>query len=1357
MKNPLTQRIVAPALLALALSAQPAFAQTAYWTNSAGGDWNTAANWDVDQLGVNAVPGVGINADIGSLIVAAVTYNAPMTAPSFAGLTLLAGSSLDVNAAGFSMDGLSLGLPSLTLGGLLNVNAAGELTSVNGGPATINAGGILNVAGDAFIASLAGVAPLSIEANGTLNVTAGGTATIADGAVTTVGANALISVTGGSLTFSNTTGVTLQTSSALVVEGGSLLLTNNTGNFVFGQNGNNAGAGFTNDGGTVILDIPFQSRGRFSRFVMNGGLLEFRAGGAIVESSNDQERQFLINGGVANLGDFAVGRTLNTVGSAGLVLSNGVVNTTSLRVGTGIAASGSTIFGGVLTNTGTFTISDRTNAANAGQRRVFFYIRGGSVYSTDPAGIIVGNQENATAAAASVYGGFLDINSGLLEAEGITLVRDASLSNVHGTLTLSGSGQVYLGAVGLIGNTGVASATYTVTLNGGTLGAKADYAINADGTLGGTFTLKAADANNVAHNVTHNGVWSGSGVLVKTGGGTLTINGANTYSGITHINGGTLALGAAGSIANSPQLSLAPGTTFDVSSIAGGYNLAGLRTLFGLGTVAGSVNAESASIINPGSNTVTGTLTIDGSLTQTGGAITHFDLSANPAGPDNDLLVITGDLNVSGLNTIEIVGGGAAGSIHPLIQYGGILNGTLAGFDLVGASGILTNNTATKTIEVIIESSVRSPASVTWVGNALENFWDVLDHTNWLNGAALDYFVTGDTVLFNSIGASHPNVTLVGNVAPAMTTVDSATDYAFIGDGSLAGIGGLIKTNAGTLTITTTNSYTGPTLVSGGVLSVTTLANGGGNSGIGAAGSASANLVLNGGTLRYTGASAGTDRAATLGLNGGGIDVADSATTLTLNGSLTGDGGLAKSGDGVLNLPGANSYTNGTTINAGTLALGNTSAAGTSGITNNGATLRVNGAIVIDNIVEFNGNANVLFSGVGAGNVVLRGSWYGDGIVNVNFLTQNPLQTFTIGGQSSTGGNMDNFFGTVDFGTNSGFLRINNDNSTFNFGSPNAIFDVGTGTGTLVQRNGGTTTHLGGLIGGPETRLAGRSSATITGTTTYSIGARNVSTVFQGSITNGASNTPTEIIKVGTGALTLSGTNVHTGNTTIMDGPLEIQGDNGVSPVTVIGGTLSGSGIINGPVTVQFGATLSPGSPVGAMTISNSLQLDFGSITVMELNKAAGTNDSVQGLLSLSYGGILNVTNVGGSLVAGDTFTLFSSSGGYFGAFEEINLPPLGPGLSWETNNLVLDGTISVLGVIVPEITAHVSNGNVILSGANGTPGGTYNILSSTNVAAPLSTWTGVETNVFDLNGEFTFSTAINRSTPQRFFILFVP
>jgi fibronectin-binding autotransporter adhesin len=128
----------------------------------------------------------------------------------------------------------------------------------------------------------------------------------------------------------------------------------------------------------------------------------------------------------------------------------------------------------------------------------------------------------------------------------------------------------------------------------------------------------------------------------------------------------------------------------------------------------------------------------------------------------------------------------------------------------------------------------------------------------------------------------------------------------------------LSKIGAGTLTLTgTDSSYSGATTISGGVLSVQSVADGGSNSSIGAGSS----IVFDGGTLQYanTGVDGSTNRNVTLNAGGGTIDVATAGRTLSLTGTLAGTGGLTKAGAGTLTLTGTNTYTGSTSIQGGTL------------------------------------------------------------------------------------------------------------------------------------------------------------------------------------------------------------------------------------------------------------------------------------------------------------------------------------------------------------------------------------------------------------------------------------------------------
>jgi hypothetical protein len=97
-----------------------------------------------------------------------------------------------------------------------------------------------------------------------------------------------------------------------------------------------------------------------------------------------------------------------------------------------------------------------------------------------------------------------------------------------------------------------------------------------------------------------------------------------------------------------------------------------------------------------------------------------------------------------------------------------------------------------------------------------------------------------------------------------------------------------------------------------------------------------------------------------------------------------------------------------------------------------------------------------------------------------------------------------------------------------------------------------------------------------------------------------------------------------------------------------------------------------------------------------------------------------------------------------------------GAGLVWDTSNLRTHGIIRVASA--PRFDNSTLFGtNFIVSGASGMTNGTYYVLTSTNAALPLNQWIRLATNVFDANGNFSFTNAVSLSTPQQFFLLELP
>jgi autotransporter-associated beta strand protein len=191
------------------------------------------------------------------------------------------------------------------------------------------------------------------------------------------------------------------------------------------------------------------------------------------------------------------------------------------------------------------------------------------------------------------------------------------------------------------------------------------------------------------------------------------------------------------------------------------------------------------------------------------------------------------------------------------------------------------------------------------------------------------------------------------------------------------------------------------------------------------------------------------------------------------------------------------------------------------------------------------------------------------------------------------------------------------------------------------------------------------------------------------------------LTKIGSGLLTLTGTDSYTGATIVSNGTLRASGSlTGTGPVFVrSGATLGGLGAISGPVSVELGAILSPGASVGTLTINSNLTV-AGNLLI-EVNKSlAQSNDFVQvsGTLTNAGTGILTVTNLGTiALTNGDKFTLFSKPLLNGGALTISPATP-GQGLAW-VNNPAVNGSIAVVSGVstVPtNITYSVTAGSML-------------------------------------------------------------
>jgi len=341
---------------------------------------------------------------------------------------------------------------------------------------------------------------------------------------------------------------------------------------------------------------------------------------------------------------------------------------------------------------------------------------------------------------------------------------------------------------------------------------------------------------------------------------------------------------------------------------------------------------------------------------------------------------------------------------------------------------------------------------------------------------------------------------------------------------------------------------------------------------------------------------------------------------------------------------------------------------------------------------------------VGAWDQTFTGTVSGSGLLSkegTGILTiDNPSATWTGGTrirngtlQLGRGGSNGLLPGTL--GNPSTMLIYAGATLKFNRGSSKSFFDILSGAGGVTVANSSTAivrlvsdnTYTGPTTITSGTLMIGQGNAGQPGSIVSSLVNNSGTLVFnrvEDSTYAGAINGSGALTKQAAGKLVLTGTHTYTGVTAVSAGTLLVNGDLGSSAVTVTGGTLGGNGVIKGPVAIQSGGSLAPGTSVGALTINNSLSL--AGLTFMELAPAARTNDLVRGLTSVTYGGTLTLSNRAGVITSSNAFKLFSANS-YRGAFATIIPASPGPGLAWNTNTLTTDGTLRIVSTSPVPIT----------------------------------------------------------------------
>ena len=507
---------------------------------------------------------------------------------------------------------------------------------------------------------------------------------------------------------------------------------------------------------------------------------------------------------------------------------------------------------------------------------------------------------------------------------------------------------------------------------------------NSDQTIGslsstdasGTQVLLSAGTLTVgdATSTTFDGVISGEGSVIKQSGGTLTLTGANTHSGLTAVNAGTLRLGngaANGSVAGN----ISPNGTVEFAN-ATAQTHAG--TIFGPGTVVKS---------GPGAQTLSGNNSFAGGLTISGGTLV--------AGSDTALGASGGSVAVQSGASLDLNGRTLHGYTQNIQIAGAGANATLGALGNSGGVNLFT----TRGITLTANASIGGDGG-RWDIGRLDFDGDPNSTVNHIDGGGFVLTKVGSTYLGLLTGATNLAGFVIngGTVAPHENTSFGAGPVT-LNAGIIQPWAGLNVANALTLnggTIQTdgfNDNYNGPVTVSGsttinsivggnirfngnmtGAGSLTKIGGysfylAGNNSGFtgtvthnesnlflnsATAGSTSASFVVNAGALANTtpgtvtqhlGSLAGTGGVIANNVGGGAVtfSIGGSNASTTFSGNIVdtiGDGGttaIAKVGNGTFTFAGAATHSGGTEVQGGTLRVSGTIAGGVT--VKNGGTL----------------------------------------------------------------------------------------------------------------------------------------------------------------------------------------------------------------------------------------------------------------------------------------------------------------------------------------------------------------------------------------------------------------------------------
>ena len=1115
--------------------------------------WTTASGKTLTLGGNigNITTGAGLTfAGAGTTVMnGTVAYSGATTVNNGATLTYAAGSKQ-----------VYLGTAStLPVSGVLNV--AGDVdvhTQINNGVVNVTSGGVLTIRGATGGGDVA--AGIGASGYGMLNITTGGLVTIQspDGGggqgsmnIENGGSQGLLRVTGGTLDVGTimiarngggSAEITI-TGGAINKSGGAFILgdrgtfstvlnivgglIDNTNQTLGLNRGNGANAGSAlevvnfNAGMIVTKELSGTASGYQSIINYNGGTIKASPGistSAFAPTANATSSiSSYVNGA---FGTFNGGIVFDTNGSNPVLNSN-----LQAPTGNGVTSLALNTGGSGYTGAPAVTISD-SGTTQAGTTA----LTSNTITMASTTGVFVGQ---------SITGTGIPLGSIVTAVTPNASITISQVATVAGAPTLTFKGQ---GATAYANVAGGAVTDFVVTNPG------VGYVGTVTAALGGGFGTGGSGTAATLNAITP--VANTSGGLTKNGAGTLTLSGANTFTGALTVNGGSLAFGQTGTdsygaISGAGAVSQT-GTGITILTSTDTYT--GVTTL-----TAGLLQLSSANALPGGIATAGGTsdLTFNGGVLGLGNGDFTRSLGAVGTGTAANFAAAGGWAAFGADRAVNL--GGASATITWATAITGFNGQTL----LLGAA------TATNTVDL------QNPLAL---GNAARTV-QVADGSATID-AKLSGALSGTSGGITKTGLGTLALSNSGNVYTGTTTINAGT-LLVSGSGTL-GTGAPLTLGGGALDLGTSSQ-------SVGAVSITTAA-------------------LNGDTIK-NGSLTGASYAASPG-SGNAIISAN----LLVNGAA----GFAKTGTGTVTLSGTNTYTGATSVSAGFLQVNSPGSIGGSGntvtVTSPGTlvfgpafgtiqstlTGRVvassTGVIAADN----HASENLDFSSAGAN---LSAASLG-AVVSVPYtgtLTPNGT-TYRLGGGGGTltMSNANALTGVANslvVATGNVTLAAANDygaGTTLTSGMLALASNISIGAGALAL-NGGTIQSstsaarslanilsIGGnvTVGGSGDMTFSDTSATALGATrTFTINTTTTTSTFDQAFSGATFG----IAKAGTGTLVLAGTNIYTGTTTLSAGVLRANDGVGLPATASAGGgsnlTLNGGVIETSTNLERVGGT----------------------------------------------------------------------------------------------------------------------------------------------------------------------------------------